>query len=309
MTREPYSFKRLVLGLQARAPDRDMRLAVDLAGLLGLDLVGLFLEDTSVRNLAALPFAREFRPLGGGWQPIDLARLSLEFEQAARTAERLFMAAAKQVAAGCQFEVMRGPTADTIATVSRGGDIVMIVEPGSPAERATQQYAWLLEAAFCSAAAVMLVPARIARTRGPVAVIARSPDDPSIAVAAAIAQSSGERATGGKSSGEKATTEKMTNEKATSTVLIVLAGHERPDHDAHLNKLAAETGIATRQIAVRVLRKCDSEACARALGDIDERLIVVTRGVITNVAASELASSRQVPVLVVEPQDEAADAQ
>ena len=66
MSTQPYSFKRIVLGLQPSAPDRAMQLAVELADLLHLDLLGLFLEDTSLRDLASMPFAREFRLLGGG---------------------------------------------------------------------------------------------------------------------------------------------------------------------------------------------------------------------------------------------------
>ena len=134
-----------------------MRLAVELADLLHLDLLGLFLEDTSLRDLANIPFAREFRPLGGGWHTIELDRLSHDFELAARNIERMFTGAARHLTTRHQFEVVRGPTAKTIATISRTDDIIMIVEPMSPAERATQQFSWLMEAAFRSAAAVLLV--------------------------------------------------------------------------------------------------------------------------------------------------------
>ena len=187
MSKEPHSFKRLVLGLQPSAPDRAMQLAVELADLLHLDLLGLFLEDTSLHDLASIPFSREFRPLGGGWHTLDLDRLSRDFELAARSIERKFMDAAKRLPTGCQFAVARGPMTTTLASISRSDDIVMIVEPRSPAERATQQFSWLLEAAFRSAAAVMLVPPQIVRTKGPVVAMATSPDDPSILAAAAIA--------------------------------------------------------------------------------------------------------------------------
>jgi hypothetical protein len=166
MSKEPHSFRRLVLGLQPGAHDRTMRLAVELADLLHLDLLGLFLEDTSLRDLASIPFLREFRPLGGGWQTIDLARLSRDFELAARSIERKFLGAASRLPTGYQFEVVREPLAETFPSVARTGDIVMIVEPWSPVERATQQ-SWLLEAALRSATAVMLVPPHIIRTRGP----------------------------------------------------------------------------------------------------------------------------------------------
>src|SRR5674476_57962 len=105
MPREPHSFKRLVLGLQPGAHDRTMRLAVELADLLHLDLLGLFLEDTSLLDLAGIPFSRELRPLGGGWHTIDLERLLHDFELDARSIERKFMGAAKRLPTGYQFEV------------------------------------------------------------------------------------------------------------------------------------------------------------------------------------------------------------
>lgn len=43
-----------------------MYLAVELVDPLHLDRLGLLLADTSLNRLASIPFAREFRPLGGG---------------------------------------------------------------------------------------------------------------------------------------------------------------------------------------------------------------------------------------------------
>ncbi|OIQ64996.1 hypothetical protein GALL_534490 [mine drainage metagenome] len=105
-----------------------MQLAVELADLLHLDLLGLFLEDTSLRDLASIPFSREFRSLGGGWHTIDLDQLSHDFELAARGIERKFVSAAKRLLTGYQFEVARGPMAKTFTTLSRIDDIVMIVD-------------------------------------------------------------------------------------------------------------------------------------------------------------------------------------
>ena len=78
MPTAPHIFKRLVLGLQPSASERSVRLAVTLAEMLDLELLGLFLEDESLRDLAAIPFARELRLLGGGWHPLDLEGLSRE---------------------------------------------------------------------------------------------------------------------------------------------------------------------------------------------------------------------------------------
>jgi hypothetical protein len=273
MSMEPQSFKRLVLGLQPGAHDRTMRLAVELADLLHLDLLGLFFEDTSLLDLAGIPFSREFRPLGGGWHTINLEQLLHDFELAARSIERKFMGAAKRLPSGYQFEIARGSPAKTFASVSRRDDIVMIIEPQSPAERATQQFAWLLEAAFRSTAAVMLVPPHIARTKGPVVAIAASAGDPCVRAAAAIALAAKEE-------------------------LVIIGTDGRNTDDPDIRELAAGTGLSIKHVAAVSLKLSD----ALAFRQIQERLIVMTRSAFADQAASEIAAARRVPVLVVEPE-------
>jgi hypothetical protein len=273
MPLQPHSFKRLVLGLQPSAPDRIMQLAADLAEVLDLELLGLFLEDSSLRDLAGIPFAREFSPLGGGWRAMDVDRLTHELEVAAHSTERMFTDAVKRLPIKCEFEVIRGPIADIIASVSRTGDIVMILEPANAAERATQQFSWLIEGAFQSAAAVMLVPSRIVRTAGPIVAIATGQDDPSIHAAAAIA-------------------------KATKENLVIAEANDHNGDDAAIRRLAAETGVSVKRIPAD--NQPVSGAWAQTLHALRERLVVMTRGPLAYEAASSIASARHVPVLVIE---------
>ena len=252
-----------------------MQLAVELADLLHLDLLGLFLEDTSLRDLAGIPFAREFRSLGGGWHAIDLDRLSYDFELAARNIERMFTQAAKRLPTRSQFEIVRGPLAKTFASVSPTDDIVMIVEPVSAAERATQQFIWLLQAAFQSAAAVMLVPPPSLEAKGPMVAIAATPDDPSIHTAAAIAIAAKEK-----------------------LVVIEADGHDANDH--HVHTLATDD-LAVERISAARIALPDPAICAQAFRQTQERLIVMTRGAFEDATASTIAAARRVPVLVIEP--------
>jgi hypothetical protein len=124
----------------------------------------------------------------------------------------------------------------------------------------------------------MLVPPRIARTTGTVVAIATAPDDPSIHVAAAIAFAAKEE-----------------------LVVIEADGHDADD--AHVRKLAADTGLAIRRVAAARLGLADPAACALAFREIRERLIVMTRGAFADRAASAIAAARQVPVLIVEPSE------
>ncbi|WP_291842896.1 hypothetical protein [Bradyrhizobium sp.] len=256
-----------------------MQLAVELAELLHLDLLGLFLEDSGLIDLASMPFSREFKPLGGGWQMIDPDRMLHDFELAARGTERKFLSAAKRLPSGCQFKVARGSITQTFASVSRSDDIVMIAEPRSPAERVTQQFAGMIEGAFRSAAAVMLVPPHIARTKGPVVAITASSGDPSILAAAAIAFAAKEE-------------------------LIIIENDGHDAEDPRISKLAAETGLVIRRMAAPRVRLADPAACAQAFHQITERLIVMTRGVLAEGMASAISAARRVPVLVIEPLDE-----
>lgn len=59
-------FKRIVVGMHHGAPDDDtLRAVAELAELMHMPLLGLYAEDPGLLDLAGLPFAREFRPLGG----------------------------------------------------------------------------------------------------------------------------------------------------------------------------------------------------------------------------------------------------
>jgi hypothetical protein len=277
MPTELHSFKRLVLGLQPRAPDHTMQLAVELAQLLNLDLLGVFLEDTSLHDLANIPFARELRPLGGGWHPIDIRQLSHDLELAARSAEKMFAEAAKHLPTQWRFEIARGPMAATIAAVSQISDIVVIGEPVSAAERGTQQFSWLIQAAFRSAAAVMVVPSQIGRVRGPIVAVAAVPDDPSIAVAADVALAANEE-------------------------LVVVDVCENAIDEARIRALATAKGLAIKHI-IAGRTEANAASLAQALHPFHERLVVMTRGASDGQAASIIASERRVPVLVVEPEE------
>ena len=275
MPTELHSFRRLVLGLQSSAPDPAMRLAVELAELLDLDLLGLFLEDASLRDLAGIPFAREFRLLGGGWHSLDLDRLVHDLEVTARGMERSFTQAARSLSKRSQFEVMRGPVAEAITSISNTGDIVMIVEPTSAAERVSGQFSWLVKAAFRSAAAVMLVPSRIIRFKGPIVAVAMAGDDPTIAAAAAIAVAAKEK-------------------------LIVIGPSGRRENP-RTAQLAAKTGLTIQYVTAGDL-SADSTACLKAMRHLQERLVVMARLPFDGATASAIVTARQVPVLVIEPE-------
>jgi hypothetical protein len=274
MARRPHDFKRVVLGLHPSSPERIMKLAVELADLLDVELLGLFLEDTGLRNLAGIPFAREFRLLGGGWHPIDVDRLSHDLAVAARNIERAFTAATRGLLGRSQFSVLRGPMVDAMASIMQAGDIVILAEPVSPAERSLRQFYPLVEAAVQSAAAVMLVPPHPTRTKGSIVAIATSPDDPSILAAAAIALAANEE-------------------------LVVLETFADANHDP--SRIEALPDIKVERISAGKALLADPGALTYALRQLEERLIVMTRDAGNEQRAATIAATRRVSVLLIEP--------
>ena len=165
--------------------------------------------------------------------------------------------------------------AATIAAISQSSDIVVIGEPLSAAERATQQFSWLIQAAFQSSAAVMIVPPRLARLEGPIVTLAAAPDDPAMAVAANIARAGKEE-------------------------LVVIDVCERPIDDARIQSLAADGGLPVKRIVAGKAVAVNAAALAQVLPPLRERLVVMTRSGSDGESASVIAAERKVPVLVVE---------
>ncbi len=181
-------FKRMLLQLPHSASDYGaVALAADLAGLLGIDLIGTYVDDGDLLSLVDLPDAREFR--AGSWQPLDSSQFAMALASASRDAERLFLDCAGKHHPS--FRVLESTTA--AAQDAGKDDIVVVIEPKSPIERATRQFGALLEHASSSTASILWVPSHTRRIVGPVVTIAGGPDDPCISAAVAIAASVKER--------------------------------------------------------------------------------------------------------------------
>jgi hypothetical protein len=269
----PHHFKRVVLGLHPGTPDRTVRLAVELAELLEIDLLGLVLED-NLGHLAGSPFARELRLPGGDWRPIDLDRLTHELDLASRDIRRRFTEAAERLSPQHRFELIRGSALETIAAVAQAGDILVVGEPANPADRATHQFASLMEAALRAGPAAIFVPTRIARTSGPVVAIASGDDDASITAAAAIAMAAKEP--------------------------LIIIGTADGD-ETHVDELASQTGLRIKRVTVGKNAPSDLRPLLHALHQFQERLIVATRGDGAHERATALAAACHTPVLLVEP--------
>ncbi len=266
-------FKRMVLGLpQGLANQAAVDAAADLAEFLQIELLATFVADSTLRTLAGLSAARELRALDQGWQAIDVAQITRDIDRATSLARRRFAESVRSRAIKTSFDVITG--AEVMASLIRADDIVAIIEPTHPGERITWQFTGLLEAAFAMAGAVLVVPRRIARTTGPIVTVAADSEDPGIRAALEIAAALNER-----------------------VVVVTAAGTRLP---IKILADAERLGVQVEHIAGSGL-PADASSLAPASARLQERLRVLTRGVLTDDFPRLFSSLQGIPLLVIEP--------
>ena len=277
----PADVRRLILDLgQGAADPLALQMAAELAGWLGVDLHGLFIEDEAVLALADLPFARELRLPTHEWTPLDAAGIAAELHHAAEEARRMLtgILATTRVPGG--FEVRRGDPAACLAEISGAGDLVLLALSGAVATRPPQDVARARAAMARGAASALLVlPARPRRRRGPVVVVPEGATDPALEIAARIAA-------------------------ATHEHLTILLRDPGADPAAAARDRAAAFGVPRQRVAVAGLAPSgtgSAQGVPAAPAGQGESLIVLGRAVTGDgVEAAHLAASHGVPVLLIE---------
>lgn len=253
--------RRLVLALaHGMADPRSMGLAAEFARDFDLDLLGVYAEDETVLRLPEFPFAREIRRLTHDWHALDPARLSDDLHVQAEAARRHMRQVLDRTGLRGGFEMRRGDPVHCVTEVCSAQDaIVMTVSCGLGQAPMTD----LLPAAERSAAAVLVLPDRMVRHRGPVVAVAERVDDPAVALAQALA------------------------ERQHARLLVLATG--------------VEAGVAGEG-EVRVLASLSADDVLRALVMIrGERLVVLAPAAATRIGiegALRLAAAGSVPVLL-----------
>jgi len=275
---EPPENPRLILDLYwSSADERTITTAAEFAQLMGLDLLGLYVEDEAVHALAALPFAREFRLPTHEWGGIEAGRIADEFRHAAASAQRLLMRAAETLGVAHAFEALRGDPAASVTQRSRHGDIVLFAEPRGAGDRSTRSFARLWQAALSSPASVLLVPVRLSRRQGPIAAAVTRAHDPALRTAARIARAAGEN------------------------LLLLIPAHGHPTRD-EVYGAAQALGVNERRIHTRVLRGRSTEGILHALAGCPERMLVLERAMLSGPddALFAIAAGCGAPVLLLD---------
>jgi hypothetical protein len=255
-------FRRLVLELGHGAADAEtIREVATFARLMDAELYALFVEDETLLQASALPFAREISPLSYRWRSLEPAQLDAELKAAADQARRHIEAAAHATGIKRSFQVRRGDLALHVTDVCVASDILVVSSQHRMGTGTAHGFLRLRDAACQSVASVLHLPPTASRKQGVIVAVAVSATDPALDIARWIATEAHER-------------------------LLVLA--------------PAGTVIEGGP-DIRFLPGTSGQDVIATLGDMRERLIVMTRTSDAGDPGSALAVVRNVPVLVTEP--------
>lgn len=183
MNRGNPPFKRIVLEFKRGSHNAEaIQLAAELAELFQVDLLGRFVEDSGLAQLARTPFAREFRMLEGEWRDLDSQSAAGSVELAIAAARRLFMQAVASSPVSRDFEVLRAEASAEQRPSAQ--ELVAVVQDPDTGE---EIFLSRLGVSQGDTIGVLLLPRQKARHHGPIVVIAATEDEPSVAIAAQVA--------------------------------------------------------------------------------------------------------------------------
>jgi len=109
--------------------------AVCLAGRMGAQLEGIFVEDTDMLQLAELPFLREVRRSSRSVEAMNATRMEQELRVLARRAERLLGEHAARHHVSWTFRIWRGSIDSDLLAAAMEADIFALTRLGSTLTR------------------------------------------------------------------------------------------------------------------------------------------------------------------------------
>lgn len=182
----PLQYRRLVLETGERLPLHTLRMAGDLAGALGLNMVGVSSDDSNLLELTRVALLRELRLPGHDWQPLDAQRLLTERTLLTEQTKRLIAEEATARGVSCAFD-------DNNDSLS-ASDIAVFTRPFWDAQRFLIEAAWSSRVGCNSTgSAIVLVPSAPAQASRLVAAIAEAEeDDPATSIGMRLVSATGD---------------------------------------------------------------------------------------------------------------------
>jgi hypothetical protein len=272
--------RRLVLDLRQAVNDpAGLAAVLGLARLLDLDPLGVFVEDEDVFCLAGLPFARELCLPMGVWRALDPVRLAVEMAGLAERARRALERAGLALERPTQFARLRGDPGVVLAAQAGAADIIAVTGAAGLPGSADFALRRLEESVLAASRSVLVLPPRLVRPRGAVAVVVAEAAAETVPLASRIAVGAGE-------------------------AIVLLSAVGAGETAAAVAQVEA-AGLAAARIVVRPIAAPSAEAILAALAGAAERLLVLPAprpGAPRLPLLSPLAAARGVPVLAVVPE-------
>lgn len=119
---------RILIELEAGTPARELEAAAALAGRIGAELTGLFVEDATLLRFAALPFAREIGLATAARRSTGVDAMERSLQALAREARRVLAGVAQRQDVRWSFRVERGAAPEALLAAAAA------CLPGPPCE-------------------------------------------------------------------------------------------------------------------------------------------------------------------------------
>jgi len=121
------SIRRIVVALDAsRQSQVVLEAAAELAARLGADLVGLFIEDTNLLNLASSPFGRELSRFSATPHQMQSEQLERQLRIQASQLRRALAAAADRQQVSGTLRVVRGQIVPELVRAAAESDLIIL---------------------------------------------------------------------------------------------------------------------------------------------------------------------------------------
>jgi len=123
--------RRILVALDASSHSQAaLQSAADMAAKVGAELLGLFVEDSNLLQLAGLPFAREVGGVAGRARRLDSPAMERSLKAQAERSRLALAAIAEPWRLRWSFRVVRGSVADEVLAAAHEVDLVSIGKMG-----------------------------------------------------------------------------------------------------------------------------------------------------------------------------------
>ena len=124
---EALDFRRILVALDASKESlAALEAAAGLAAQLDAELAGLFIEDTDLLNLAALPFSREAPALSRSGRMLEPERLARDLKTMAAMARQALVRTAEASHLPWSFRIVRGQIGTELLAAARDADLIAV---------------------------------------------------------------------------------------------------------------------------------------------------------------------------------------